>query len=149
MASLDETYKPLERLIGTWRASGRTAGSAEDNVAGELTAQPVLDGKFLELRGRLEFAGIGFPSLEIIHFDPETGTFPSEAFAAMGDGPGGAPTPYEWRVDDDGTVIHRGAGATYSGRFSADGTELTGGWRPDKGSDERSQANYDLTMHRV
>lgn len=53
------------------------------------------------------------------------------------------------RADDDGTVVHRGAGATYRGRFSEDGTELAGGWRPDVGSDERSQANDDLTMHRV
>jgi hypothetical protein len=30
MATLDETYEPLERLVGTWRASGRTAGAAQD-----------------------------------------------------------------------------------------------------------------------
>jgi hypothetical protein len=97
-----------------------------------LTAQPILGGKFLELRGYLQFGGVGFPSLEIIHFDPETGTFPSEAFAAMGDGPGGAPTQYEWKVDDDGTVIHRGAGRPTGVGSARTGRSLPGAGDPTR-----------------
>lgn len=54
-----------------------------------------------------------------------------------------------WAVESDGTIIHRGAGAKYTGRFRADGRVPDGRWRPDEDSDVRSQAAYDATMTRI
>jgi hypothetical protein len=68
----------------------------------------------------------------------------------MGESPGGAPLPYELFVEEDGTVVHRGAGAIYHGKFSEDGNELDGGWRLDsKSEDSRDEAAYDATMTRI
>jgi hypothetical protein len=125
--------------------------SLTTDVAGQTTIQPILDGAYLELRGRQSFTGkeLDIPGLEIIHYDADAKTFRSEVYANMSDGPGGAPTPYEWAIEGDGTVIHRGAGATYRGRFSEDGTVLNGGWRPDPGKDSSDESAYDVTMTRI
>jgi len=67
----------------------------------------------------------------------------------MGENPDGTPLPYEWFVEEDGTVVHRGAGAIYHGKFREDGNVLDGGWRPDKSEDSRDEAAYDATMTRI
>ncbi len=151
MPKLDSRLQPLEKLIGTWKLTGRTLNAEADDVFGETTVQAILDGAYLEMRGHQSFTNAQpeFPSLEIIHYDPKSKTYPSEAYANMTGGAGGAPVPYEWIVEDDGTIVHRGAGATYRGRFSVDGEELKGGWRPDNGGDGRDEAAYNVTMKRV
>jgi hypothetical protein len=42
---------------------------------------------------------------EILHDDPARQIFPSATHTATGDGHCGAPTPYEWAVEDDGTIM--------------------------------------------
>lgn len=148
MANLNPAFQPLEKLIGTWKCVGRTIGATEDNVFCDLTVQPILGGRYIELRGHFTFQGYEFDAIEIVHYDPKAKRFPSEAYANMGEGPGEA-VPYEWYVEDDGTVVHKGAGAIYHGKFSQDYSVLDGGWRPDESADSRPEASYDLKMTRV
>ncbi len=49
----------------------------------------------------------------------------------------------------EGRLAGAGAGATYRGRFSDDGQELMGGWRPDAGEATTAESAYDLTMTRI
>jgi hypothetical protein len=149
MTKQDPVFKPLKNLIGTWKASGRTLASNEDDISGEVTIEPILDGAYIQIRGRMKFKDYEFPSREIIGYDPEKKTFPSWAFANMGEVPGNTPVPYEWYTEKDGTVVHRGAGAIYHGTFSENGDVLTGGWRPENSEDSRDEASYDLIMTRV
>jgi hypothetical protein len=151
MTQLEPVFKPLEKLIGTWKTAGKTLGSKEDNIFGEVKIEPILDGAYLQISGHMSFKDgmLDFPSIEIIGYDKEKKTFPSTAFANMGETSGEAPVLYEWYVEEDGTVVHRGAGAIYHGKFSDDGNVLDGGWRPDTSEDRRDEASYDLTMTRL
>ena len=82
--------------------------------------------------------------IEIIAYDPERKTFPSSVYSSMS----GTVHSYEWDVQGN-TVIHSGLGATYTGTFSEDGNMLTGGWRPNEGTESTDEAAYDATMRRV
>ena len=149
MNKLHPTLQPLERLVGAWKLVGRLPEETEDTIFGENTFRPILDGAYLEVTGWMQFGDLSFESLEIIHYDDKDRVFKSLAYAHMGGETVSAPVPYEWAIESNGTIIHRGAGAKYTGRFSADGNVLDGGWRPDEDSDERSQAAYDATMTRI
>ena len=149
MSELHPTLQPLEQLVGTWRVVGRLPDETEDTILGENTFRPILEGAYLEVTGWMQFGDLKFESLEIIHYDDNEQTFKSLAYAYMGGETVSAPVPYEWEVESDGTIVHRGAGAKYTGKFSDDGSVLDGGWRPDEDSDERSQAAYDATMTRI
>ncbi len=150
MTMLHPAFQPIARLVGSWKLTGRTLGSAEDNIFGETTIRPILDGAYLELRGRMRFKDtLDFESLEIVHYDVAGNLFPSAAYVNMSGGPGGAPVLYQWFVESDGTVIHRGAGATYRGRFSADDRVLAGGWRPDTKGAASDESAYDAVMTRL
>jgi hypothetical protein len=97
---------------------------------------------------RLDFMGMPIESLELIGYDPESGTFPSTVFANLSP----APLPYTWRVDGDDVTISVSYGpldATFTGRFSADGTTFAGGWRPNPGADPNVNVAYDIAGHRV
>lgn len=152
MAHLDPAFKPLEKLIGTWEAKGRTLNATEDNIFATTTFEPILDGKYIQITNHMTFESENakhvHDSWEILSYDAERNVFPTAAYSTLGDGPGSM-TEYEWAVEADGTIIHRGAGAIYRGTFSEDGNVLKGGWRPDDSGDGRDEASYDLTMTRV
>ena len=59
-----------------------------------------------------------------------------------------ANSSYEWDVQG-ATVIYAGLGATYTGTFSEDGGMLSGGWRPDEGTESTDGTAYDAIMIRV
>lgn len=150
MAKLPTAFHPLERLVGSWKLHGRTLDTEADNIFGETTVRPILNATYLQRRDHMRLKDdVAFESLEIVRYDPERHVFSSAAYTSKGDGPGDAPTPYEWVVEADGTVIHHGTGATYRGRFSDDDQELVGVWRPDAGETATDESAYDLTMTRV
>lgn len=152
MTKLDPAFKPLEKLIGTWDSKGRTLDATEDNIFAKTVFEPYLDGKYLKITNEMTFASDKaqhvHKSLEILAYDPKTGTYPTMAYSTLSQGPGEV-IKYEWATDADGTIIHRGAGAIYRGTLSDDGNTLTGGWRPENNEDGRDEASYDLTMTRV
>jgi hypothetical protein len=152
MPNLDPAFKPLEKLIGTWESKGRTLDAPEDNIFATTTFAPTLNGKYIQVTNHMSFkspkANFEHDSLEIIFYDAERKVFPASSYSTIAEGPGTL-TEYEWAVEADGTLIHRGAGAIYRGTFSKDDNVLDGGWRPEHNEDGRDEASYDLTMTRV
>jgi hypothetical protein len=136
--------KRLEKLVGTWKLTGRTLSSKEDNITGWATFEWMPGGFFLKSVGEINFKGFIMQSLEIIAYDPERKTFPSNVYSSML----GTVLSYEWDVQGN-TVIHSGLGATYTGIFSEDRNLLIGGWRPNEGTESPDGAAYDATMIRV
>jgi hypothetical protein len=55
---------------------------------------------------------------------------------------------YEWDIQGN-TLIHSGLGAKYTGTISEDGNTITGGWRPDEGTQATEGSAYDAIMIRV
>ncbi|WP_051766454.1 DUF1579 family protein [Saccharothrix syringae] len=147
--SPDPALKQLDRFVGTWEMEGGLVGSAERNIRGRATYRWLPGGFFLEQRVRLDFAGLArIDSLEIIGYDPGTGTFPSTVYSNMSP----QPLPYRWALDGDLvtiTVTHGPLDATFTGRWSADGTYFSGGWRPNPGADEVVNVAYDVGGGRV
>ena len=142
----DPALKRLDRFLGTWDMRGRTLDSGADNVTGRTTFRWLDGGFFLEQRVELDFAGLRVRGLEIIGYDPETGRFPSTVYANM------APIaiPYVWEVDDEGlTIKTEMLGATFRGKWSADGTTFSGGWRPDAGREGPGNVPYDIAGSRA
>jgi Protein of unknown function (DUF1579) len=140
----DPALGRLEKLVGTWELKGRTLNAKEDNITGWTTFEWMPGGFFLKSVGEINFHGSGMQSLEIIAYDPERKTFLSSVYSSMS----GIVLSYEWDVRGD-TVIHSGLGATYRGIFSEDGKMLSGGWRPDEGTERTDGTAYDATMIRV
>lgn len=132
----------LDRFVGTWRMSGRTLDSATDNVTARSTYEWLPGGHFLLQRFEADFAGLDIRSFEVIGYDPATDTFPSTVYSNM------APTPlaYRWQVhDDELTITTEELGATFRGRWSADGTSFSGGWRPNPGREGPGNIPYDIS----
>src|SRR5262249_33008285 len=77
----DPALKRLERFVGTWNVTGRTLGSAQDNVSGRFTFEWLPGGFFLQQRTELNFAGYEVSGLEVIGYDPATGKFPSTVYS--------------------------------------------------------------------
>ena len=58
----------------------------------------------------------------------------------------GVPIPYRWEIEgDDLTITTEVIGATFHGRWSADGTTFSGGWRPDPGREGPGNDPYDIS----
>jgi len=131
-------------LVGAWKLKGRTLNANEDNITGWTTFEWMPGGFFLQAVGEITFRGSSMQSLEIIAYDPERKTFPSRVYSSMS----GTVLSYEWDVQGN-TVIHAGLGSKYTGTFSEDGTILSGGWRPDEGTESTDGNAYDATMVRV
>ena len=55
---------------------------------------------------------------------------------------------YYWVIKDN-TVTHWTEGAKYAGQFSDDDKTLSGGWRPQTGSEDSLENTYDAVMTRV
>jgi hypothetical protein len=70
--------------------------------------------------------------------------FASEVYSNLGE----APARYAWDVRGE-AVMHRTEGSSYTGTFSADGSVLSGGWRPDDDSESSPGNSYDVVMTRV
>lgn len=139
----DPALKRLEKLVGTWKITGRTLDSQEDNISGQVVIEWLPGGFFLQQRGEMSVMGFHMQSLEIIGYEPSTKAFSAYVYSSMS----GTPLRYQWDVQGS-TVTHWTEGAKYTGTFSADGTILAGGWRPE-GSEATPGNAYDATMIRV
>ena len=143
MPKPDPALKRLEKFIGTWEMKGRTLNSKEDNVYGRATFEWLPGGFFLQQRIELNFMGMELRSLELIRYDPETQTFPSDVYSNMSP----IPLPYNWDVQGDTLKISVDYGpinAAFNGKFSEDGNSFSGGWRPNPGADETINVPYDI-----
>jgi len=141
MPSPDPALRRLDRFVGTWDMTGRTIGSDVDNITARATFEWLPGRFFLPQRFRADFAGLEIHSLEIIGYDPATGTFPSTVYSNMV----GMPLPYLWEVDGDELKISTAVlGATFRGRWNEDGTVFSGGWRPDPGREGPGNVPYDI-----
>jgi hypothetical protein len=148
MPTPDPALKRLDRFVGSWSMEGHLVGSDEINIKGRSSYRWLPGGFFLEQRIELDFMGLEIHSLELIGYDPETGTFPSTVYSNLSP----TPLPYRWEVDADSvkiTVSYGPLDATFNGAFSEDGRTFHGGWRPNPGADETANVAYDLSGHRV
>lgn len=94
--AFDGWIASLER--GAWRAiwSGR-----RDRHQGSDDVPVAARGFFIEQYGTMDFIGMELDGLELIGYDPETGTFPSTVYANISP----APLPYRWEVEGDTVKI--------------------------------------------
>jgi hypothetical protein len=143
-ATPDPALKRFEILVGKWELRGRTLDSKEDNITGWNTFEWLPGGYFLKSEGEINFMGFMMQSLELIAYDPIRKIFPSSVYSSMS----GEVFPYEWDIQGN-TLIHSGFGAKYTGTISADGNTITGGWRPDEGTQVTDGNAYDAVMVRV
>ncbi len=142
----------LDRLVGTWRIKGRTAGADKDDVVGTTTFK-WLQGKsgdsfFLEQDMDMDYAGTPIKSHELIGHDPKAKAFSSYVYSNMAPDP----WPYEWNIQGDTLTIsikHGPMRAKFTGKFAADGNSFSGGWRPNPGADKKINAPYDFTASRT
>ena len=143
----DPALKQLDRFVGTWSMEGHLVGSDEITIKGETTFRWLPGGFFLEQDFTMDFMGMAIASLELIGYDPETGTFPSTVYANMSP----VPLPYRWEIDGDSvkiTVQYGPMDSTFTGKWSADGKSFSGGWRPNPGADEAINVPYDIAGSR-
>lgn len=140
---MTKTIAALDVLIGSWRIAGRSAAADHDDITGDLTATPILDGRMLQLVGSMRHAGTQITTLEVIWHDESTEGFGAHVYPGSG-----APLSYRWDRDGD-TLIHAGLGMTYTGTISADGATITGAWQADADRPDMARAAYDATMYRI
>jgi hypothetical protein len=147
MPTPDPALRQFDRFIGTWEMNGRTVGSDVDNVVGTASYAWLPGGFFLEQRTNINFTGYEVEAVEIISYDPATGTFPSTVYPSMV----GTPLPYRWELDGDEVTIKAEAlHATFHGRWSEDGSWFSGGWRPDPGHEnDPGNVAYDVAGGRA
>ena len=128
---------------------GSLVGSDEKTIKGQASYRWLPGGFFLEQHVTLDFAGfLQIDSLELIGYDPETGTFPSRVYSNLSP----EPLPYAWTVEGDTVTIqvtHGVLDATFSGTWSADGEWFSGGWRPNPGADPSVNVAYDVSGSRA
>jgi Protein of unknown function (DUF1579) len=143
----DPALRGFDRFIGTWDMEGHLVGSDERNIKGRATYRWVPGGFFVEQHVELDFMGLAIDSVELIGYDPETGTFPSTVYSNLSP----APLPYRWKIDGDTVTITVSYGpldATFTGRF-VDDDRFEGGWRPNPGADETVNVPYDIGGRRL
>lgn len=143
----DPALKRLDRPVGTWSMEGSLVGSDEKNITGETTFRWLPGGFFLEQRVHIDFIDMPIDALEVIGYDPETGTFPSTVYSGFSP----EPLPYRWNVRGDSVTIEVSYGpldATFTGEWREDGT-FAGGWRANPGADEAVNVPYDIAGHRL
>ena len=143
----DPALKQFDRFIGSWTMEGGLVGSDETTITGQASYRWLPGGFFLEQHVQLDFMGLEIDSVELIGYDPETGTFPSTVFSNLSP----VPLPYRWELDGDAvkiTVSYGPLDATFTGSWRGDGT-FSGGWRPNPGADETVNIPYDIAGHRV
>lgn len=133
----------LDVLIGSWQLTGRSAGADHDDITGDLTVTPILDGQLLQLRGGIRVGDTRIQSLELIWPDEAGNGFGAHVYSGSG-----APLDYRWGRDGD-TLTHAGLGMTYTGTISADGATISGRWRADPDRPDMVKAEYDAVMRRT
>jgi len=140
MPTPDPALRQFDRFIGKWEMKGRTLDSKVDNVFGTAIFEWLPGKFFVEQRTKINFTGYEVEGVEIIGYDPATGTFPSTVYASMA----ADPLPYRWTLDgDEVTIKAESLNATFRGRWT--GTSFSGGWRPDPGhEDEPGNVAYDV-----
>jgi hypothetical protein len=142
----DPALKLLDRFLGTWEVHGRTVGAEADDVDGRIAFEWLPGGFFLQQRVDLRFTDFHVEGLEIIGYDPATGTYPSTVYPNMF----GTPIPYRWELDgDDVTITTDMLGGIFHGRWSQDGGTFSGGWRPMPGREGPGNIAYDVSGHRA
>jgi hypothetical protein len=144
----DPALRRLDRFVGTWSMEGHLVGSDDVVIKGQTTFRWRPGGFFLEQHGKMNFMGMDLDSLELISYDPETGTFPSTVFTNIAP----TPLPYRWEVDGDTLRISVSYGpldATFTGSFDEDGNSFAGGWRPNPGADDTVNVPYDIGGRRL
>lgn len=142
----DPKLKMLDRWLGAWDMKGRTLDSDVDNVSGQATFEWLPGGHFMQQRIKLNFAGLEIEGLELIGYDPASGTFPSTVYSNLA----GIPLPYRWEINgDELTITTDMLGATFRGRWSEDGTSFSGGWRPNPGREGPGNVAYDISGGRA
>jgi len=137
----------LDRLAGTWTMAGNPAGSDDNNITGQTTFRWLPGGLFLQQRARIDFAGQQIDALELIGYDPQTGTFPSTVLPGFSP----APLPYRWDVHGDNvtiTVACAPPDATFTGSWRQDGT-FPGSRRPNPGANQTVNIPHDISGHRL
>ena len=139
----DPALRRLDRFVGTWSMEGHLVDSDELTVRGETTFRWLPGGFFLKQRVSMNFLGMQIESVELIGYDPETGTYPSTVFSNLSP----AALPYRWEVEDELWTISVTYGpmdATFTGTFDDDGEGFQGSWRPNPGADETINVPYDI-----
>ncbi|UUZ61004.1 DUF1579 domain-containing protein [Nocardioides sp. B-3] len=149
MPTPDPALRQLERFVGTWTMAGRLEGREEDTIHGRTTYEWLPGGFFLKQHMTMDFAGyVEIDSTEIVRYDPETGTFPSQVFSNISP----EPLPYSWQLDGDQLRISVSYGpldATFEGRFSDDGDSFSGARSPNPGADPEANIPYTIGGRRV
>lgn len=140
----DPTLRRLDVLVGQWELRGRTLDTAEDNITGWVNFEWLPGGFFLKATGEIDFMGTKIQSLEILGYDPEAHIFPANVYSSMD----GKVTQYYWDIQGN-TVTHWTEGSKYTRTISADGNTLSGGWKPQEGSEGSPESTYDAIMTRV
>jgi hypothetical protein len=140
----------LERLVGTWRMTGRPLGSDQDSITGTATFKWLHQhsddggpGLFLQQDMEMDYEGTKIHSHELIGYSSKTGAFSSHVYSNMA----AEPWPYEWDIQGDTWTIsinHGRMNATFTGKLAADGKSFSGAWRPNPGADETINAPYDI-----
>lgn len=144
----DPALRQLDRYVGTWSMEGHLVVSDEIAIKGETTFRWLPGGFFLVQDFRMDFMGMQIESLELIGYDPETGTFPSTVYSNLSP----APLPYRWEVDGDTvriSVTYGPMDSTFTGTWAEDGESFSGGWRPNPGADESINVPYDVGGSRI
>src|SRR5262249_54901742 len=115
---------PVRRDLGDARAHGRL-GRGQRARPGDLR---VLAGRVLPAAAHQpRLRGDAVEGLEVIGYDPASGTYPSTVYPSMV----GTAIPYRWEIDgDELTITTDVVGAVFRGRWSADGATFAGAWRP-------------------
>ncbi|MFC3860333.1 hypothetical protein ACFOPQ_06090 [Deinococcus antarcticus] len=115
--------EPLNRLVGTWRLSGDTAGTT--------TYEWMEGGFFLMQHVEFEENERKTRGLEIIGHEQKYGEAPSEDIKSRYYSGGGETLEYVYELKGDTLTIWSGwrdSPAYYQGTFSADGNVLDGRW---------------------
>ena len=136
--------KRLDRLVGTWRMTGRTLNAEQDNFSGTATFEWLPGGHFLQTTGTVEMNGFKFWNMEIIGYDASIDAFTSTVYSSME----GVTRVYHWDFQGD-TLTHWEETSKYTGTISPDGNTIMGGWRPFEGMESHEGNTYDATMIRM
>src|SRR5262245_24959975 len=132
LPSPDPALHRFDRFVGTWSMEGHLPDSDDVVIKGETTFRWLEGGFFLLQDFAMDFMGMQLYSLELIGYDPGTGTFPSTVYANM------SPKPLPYRREIDGnavkiSVTYGPMDSTFNGTLSEDGDTFTGGWRSNPG----------------
>jgi hypothetical protein len=140
----DPELKRLEKLVGTWKLTGRTPDSNADNISGWSIFEWMPGGFFLKVSGEIIYKGFKIISLEIIAYDAVKKIFFSNGYSNIS----GTVFSYQWDIQAN-NVTHWMESAKYTGVLSDGGRTLTGGWRPVEGNKNPENVSYDAVMTRV